>query len=268
MTVHNRKKQTLECLKSLYNEKDSFDVFLTDDGSTDGTSEDIRKYYPTVNIIKGDGNLYWNRGMLKAFKEASKKDYDYYLWLNDDTTFVNGFISKLIQCAVDESNKAIVCGATISGVTGEFTYGGFTKNVKSLAIIEKKQYCHFASGNILLIPRDVFNMNGYNNSFYRHALGDFDYVSQAKKKGIQIVQAPGYLGLCEKHKNIPRWRDSNLSLVKRFKHLYSPLGRNPIEFIYFDLRNNNVFKAILHFFTLHLRCIFPHFIFFSYNEKE
>ena len=67
MTVHNRKHETLACLKSLFQakipENYSIEVFLTNDGCTDGTPEEIRLLYPSVHILNGSGELYWNRGM-------------------------------------------------------------------------------------------------------------------------------------------------------------------------------------------------------------
>ena len=59
---------------------------MTDDGCTDGTIEAVRDKFHDVRIVKGDGSLFWNRGMLKAWEAAStEKSYDYYIWLNDDT---------------------------------------------------------------------------------------------------------------------------------------------------------------------------------------
>ena len=38
LTCHNRKEKTLACLHSLFSIISTIDVFLVDDGSTDGTS--------------------------------------------------------------------------------------------------------------------------------------------------------------------------------------------------------------------------------------
>ena len=99
LTVFNRKDKTLECLKRLYSQLPingyQVDVYLTDDGCTDGTSEAVASQFPEVHIIQGSGNLYWNRGMYAAWREAAKNDYDYYLWLNDDTyVYSNMLISR------------------------------------------------------------------------------------------------------------------------------------------------------------------------------
>ena len=55
MTVHNRKEKTLMCLDNLFRQKVPNDiaveVYLTDDGCTDGTSEAVKIKYPNVHII-------------------------------------------------------------------------------------------------------------------------------------------------------------------------------------------------------------------------
>ena len=100
LTVFNRKKQTILCLDSLFRqeipEDYSISVFLTDDGCTDGTTQAVLQQFPSkVNIIQGDGNLFWNRGMWTAWNIAAKEyDYDFYLWLNDDTVLKEGALAR------------------------------------------------------------------------------------------------------------------------------------------------------------------------------
>ena len=80
LTCHNRKPLTDRCLNSIFNnipKRAIIDVYLVDDGCTDGTSEMIRIKYPAVKLLHGDGNLFWNRGMHRAFSEAVKGDYEY-----------------------------------------------------------------------------------------------------------------------------------------------------------------------------------------------
>ena len=99
LTVFNRKEKTLQCLGNLYKQLPiqgySVDIYLTNDGCTDGTPEAIAQKFPEVNIIHSKGNLFWNRGMYTAWEEATKrKEYDYYLWLNDDTFIYPDSISR------------------------------------------------------------------------------------------------------------------------------------------------------------------------------
>lgn len=240
ITIHNRLAETLECLKSLQKQSIRTEVFLTDDGSDKGVAEKIKEMYPHIRIIEGDGDLYWNRGMYRAWEEAMKNDFDYYLWLNNDTQLVANAIAALLNAANSENNEAIVCGATVNNkVEEKTTYGGYDRNIQIIGLSEKIQYCEFASGNIILIPAKIVKVIGNLDFKYCHSLGDFDYEGRARKKGFKIVQAPNYLGYCERHPKVPKWRDIKIPLSTRIEFLYSPLGRNPIEFFYYDSKQYN-----------------------------
>ena len=73
MTCHNRKNKTLACLEKLINQDDidniNLNIFLVDDGSIDGTGKAVKKNFPQVNLITGDGTLFWNGGMRVAFEK-------------------------------------------------------------------------------------------------------------------------------------------------------------------------------------------------------
>ena len=82
MTCHNRRETTLRCLESLALEKRvgvgqwKIDVFLVDDGSTDGTDEAVKATFPKVNVIRGTGNLYWAKGMELAWKTCLQHEVE------------------------------------------------------------------------------------------------------------------------------------------------------------------------------------------------
>lgn len=262
ITCHNRKEKTIQCLEALFvqnglGDQISIEVFLVDDGCTDGTPEAIRRNFPQVNIIQGDGNLYWNRGMHLAWETASKgRDFDYYLWLNDDT-FLFGY--GLNTLFLDFFPKSIVCGVTQSSTNEASTYGGFkTKPRKLITPNGSYQNADYCNGNCVLIPKYVFKKLGNLDPIFQHALGDFDYSLRARKNGIDIKVAPEFVGICENHDTVPKWRDNTLNIMDRLKNLYTPLsGCYPPEFFVFDKRHHGLFKACLHYFTIHLRCIFP-----------
>ena len=262
LTCHNRKDKTLQCLQALFTQQGlevdySIDVFLVDDASTDGTAEAIRSQFPKVTIISGDGNLYWNRGMHKAWETAANtNDYDYYLWLNDDTFLKNDALPILLK---QTFNKAIVCGTTQSIQDQKATYGGYKKNPYRLISPNGRfQECDYCNGNCVLISKEVFRIVGNLDPVFHHALGDFDYGFRARKLGIAIYIAPFFIGTCEGHTEIPKWRSPSISLIARVKSLYSAAsGCHPLEFFVIDSRQNGIFAAIFHFTTIHLRAIAP-----------
>lgn len=192
-----------------------------------------------------------------AWKTAvESKDFDYYLWLNDDTFLFPNAFEVLLK---EKFPNAIVCGTTKSYLTHKVTYGAFkTKIHKHLVPNGKYQLSDYCNGNCVLIPKAVFFKIGNLDPFFQHALGDFDYSMRARKNGIEIKLAPDFIGCCESHDSEPKWRSISLNISDRLKNLYHPLsGCHPVEYFYFDRRHNGLLLACLHFVTIHLRCFLP-----------
>lgn len=261
MTCFNRKETTLKCLNNLraLNLKGiSLEIFLTDDGSTDGTAEAIVSMYPQVHIIVGDGNLFWNRGMLKAWEYACKyKKYDAYLWLNDDVRLYPGALIEMVECLIELKSEAIICGAFCNS-NGEFTYGGKTINSEPIIPNNSLQSIYFLNGNCVMIPSSVVSKIGLLDPLFHHHLGDYDYGLRALEAGIEVVTTKRYIGECEANNMIQkRGRKNNLSLVQRFKYLYSPLGDNPWILLRFYVRHSDFRKGLYLFVALHWNNLLP-----------
>lgn len=261
LTVFNRKNKTLECLKRLYTQLPiqgyQVEVYLTDDGCTDGTPEAVVSQYPEVHIIHGDGNLYWNRGMYTAWQEAAKKDYDFYLWLNDDTYVCSNMLTSLLDASLTKKNKAIIVGVTQSSVTHTTTYGGRLANGKIPEPNGELIRIHHFNGNIVLIPKYVYNILGNLDYNFTHSKGDFDYGLRANKKGIEMYQVGSFLGECELHETLDKWCNPDVPLVQRWRMLYRPNGMPPKETFYLERRHIGIFPALFHYITIHIRCLFP-----------
>lgn len=273
MTVHNRKQITLACLKNLYEQELPHDyivdVYMTDDGCTDGTSEAVTDMFPRVNIVYGNGCLYWNRGMIAAWRAAVENcDYDYYLWLNDDTVLEDDSVRMLLCCADETGDKAIIVGSTCdtAGI-GVITYSGYGKDGKRITPNGRLQQCEYFNGNIVLIPRCVFGLVGMNDSRFSHSIGDFDYGLRAKKKGVCSFVTPKILGRCDRHNRIPVWCDPNVSFMRRLKSFVSPLGAAPFEYFIFDRRHKGLLKACYGLAVSTVMSIVP-WLFVSHLKKN
>ena len=84
----NNKAYLDPCLKSLYdgNLKYSFDVFVVDNGSTDGSQQMLQEKYPEVRIIQNSGNV----GLGKASNQGIEASNGRYILLLNNDTIVNG----------------------------------------------------------------------------------------------------------------------------------------------------------------------------------
>jgi GT2 family glycosyltransferase len=263
LTCFNRKEKSLACLSSVYKSiqdtvKDStFDIYLVDDNSTDGTSLAIRENFDDIKLITGDGFLFWNRGMHLAWSESARNDYDFYLWLNDDTILKNLAFDTLLKDSALFKNEAIICGVCESAKTGEITYGGYRKvNHKIILPSGKPQVCSYFNGNIVLIPRTAYAILGNLDPVFHHSLGDYDYGLRADEQGIKAYITSESIGYCEKNE-LPVWCNPNYSFLKRLNYFYSPLGAVPFQHFIFAKRHYGYYKAIKNFFSNHLRLIYP-----------
>lgn len=231
MTCHNRHDITIACLQFLDKQQVNYTVYLVDDGSSDGTSKTVSQNHPEVKLFQGDGNLFWAGGMRMAYGEALKSNYDYYIWLNDDTMLDPGAFRKLLNIHRDLIEKghgeSIVVGSTQDPITGEPTYGGAVKSkrwysnkLEFLEPSQELQQCDTMYGNCVLIPRAVAEKVGNIDSAFVHSLGDIDYGLRAGQAGCSVWATPGFVGTCSQNAVTGSWVDPNLPISQRLKKVF------------------------------------------------
>jgi GT2 family glycosyltransferase len=255
LTCFNRKQTTLSCLEQLFSLKQDIDVYLVDDLSTDRTSEAVGIEFPQVNIICGTGNLFWNRGMYLAWEHASKNNYDYYIWLNDDTILYNNCFKELFECSNLANENAIITGIVESKDKNQILYGGTNHKKKLLLPNGTMQPVTNMNGNIVLVPKSVFDILGNLDPVFHHDLGDVDYGLRAKKNNINVFTTRVSIGSGESN-SFCRVRLWNSTIVKRFKKLYSPLGNHPTINFYFRRKHFGFFNALNYYIHIHLINLF------------
>lgn len=256
LTCHNRKDKTLHCLSCFFHQEKplgvTFDIYLVDDGSSDGTSEAVKSLCDKIHIIEGDGTLFWNRGMHKAWSTAlaSRVNYDGVLWLNDDTILNSGAIVNLCT-NIREGSTDIIVGTTCNTDDHNIiTYGASFKGTM-LSPSETPQLCDNFNGNFVYVPRVVYNQIGILDYYYRHSMGDFDYAMRAHRAGYKCIVLP-VVGTCDRNSPIAKWMKGNI--IQRYKALYSPLGNSPLEsFHYF--KKFSYMRAISVFVYMHFRVL-------------
>lgn len=239
LTCHNRKPMTLACLKALFNQELKseviIDLYLVDDGSTDGTADAVTQSYPQVKILQGDGSLFWNGGTRLAFACAIKYDYDYYLWLNNDTFVYPNALNNLLETfhnlRVQGEHRAIVAGSTCDPNTKALTYGGVVRRSRwrplkfdLLEPGEEAKRCDTMNGNCVLIPREVVQVVGNLEPAFTHYAGDWDYGLRAGQQGCTVWVAPGYVGTCSQNYQPGSEADSSVALAEGLKKIAQPKG--------------------------------------------
>ncbi|HWE97737.1 MAG TPA: glycosyltransferase family 2 protein [Tepidisphaeraceae bacterium] len=179
-------------------------VVICDDGSTDNTYHNIRLNFPDVDVLRGDGNLWWSGGTNMAIRHALQTGADYILTINDDAEMDRNFLKEMV--AVARQNPKYIVGCRIHrqdhrdrlwSVGAVLIFKGY--EIFGLNFWDKRWDDVKAGlpnpyptptmpGNGVLIPRQVFEDVGYYddvNMPQYHA--DSDLVLRAAKAGYQPV---------------------------------------------------------------------------------
>lgn len=230
-TYYNRKEKTINCINKLHASVEKMgntvqlSYYACDDGSTDNTSDELKKIIPDLFICKGTGDLFWAKGMAKAMEYAEKDSADFYLMINDDVDFYDDVLKVMLESfeSVNDEMCAIV-GSTKDAISGEHTYGGQIWNGKGLRSSIVKVVpdrpcpeCNQANWNCFLIPRKLYERIGKIDDYYAHSWADFDYSNRISKAGYSIFVANNYVGTCSRNKIEGTWRDTSLKLHQRLK---------------------------------------------------
>ena len=269
LTVFNRREVTLKGLRTLYRaieflQKEQpddvfqFDIFMTDDGCTDGTSEAVSAEFPEINIIQGDGNLYWSGGMRKAWKEAIDTGikYDYYLWFNDDADLYDDALVTLFSSMKQVNGDCIISGA-FCDTDGNVSYGGRDRRNDLLSPNGKLQKIYLMNGNLVLIPQLLVKVLGNINMIYTHSLGDWDYGCRAINAGFNVMITRKYVGVTDRHDGIIElYREKSIPILRRLRLLYSP-RYNVIATFMFDLKFQGLIRAFRNIIIFHIYAILP-----------
>jgi len=240
MAAHNRCESTIRSLENLYRQQgigESFElsVVLADDGSTDGTSEEVARRLPQVKVVRGDGNLFWCGGMCLAYENASDYKSDFYLLLNDDTYLYDDAMQKALDVYIEKLSKGdpkhIVIGSTVNPQSKKHSYGGLVRvshwhpfKYDRLTPREDAQACDTFHGNFVLIHRSVIEKIGFLDDRFTHYFGDIDYGLMAAKAGCGLWITPGFIGECAENDPNVHWDSAAYSFPQRVKMFFNVKG--------------------------------------------
>ena len=160
------KEKLRENLSALFNSKGdfSFEVFVVDNNSGDGSAEMIKENFPKVKLIANSENLGFSKANNQAIKEVSG---DFILLLNPDMKVFPDTLENSLNFAKNNS-QAVVSGFKLVNEKGEIIkqIRKFPKLLDQLIIILKLPH---------IFP---FLLNSYIPK-------DFDYENTAKVDSVR-----------------------------------------------------------------------------------
>ena len=209
--------QTVDSYLKIKTESFKYKIFLTDNGSKDGSYKKLKLYYknnPKVKLLRNNTNIGYVPGYNKEIKK--RLNYDFVLISNNDILVDPSFLEELITEAL-QSNTDIL-GPKIYFAPGyEFHKKRYTpkeigkvvwfaggvmdwKNIigSNIGVDEVDHGQHnqiktnvdFITGCCMLVRSKVFKKIGFFDKNYFMYLEDTDICQRAIKSGFSLAYVP------------------------------------------------------------------------------
>jgi len=227
VTVHNRKDKTISFLKAVEQLATYINLFviLVDDGSIDGTAQEIEKqnFELKIEVIYGDGNLFFAGGMRKAFSVLARRNYDFMIVCNDDIALDNLKLMSQLSVYLEYSSGGVFVGQ-FTDCEGKITYGAWKSKARFFRTpVERcfRSECVATFNmNFVIIPKTIILKFGFIKEYFRHTLADFELGFRYSKVGINFFLSEP-IGHCLHNSDKNTSNDRNLHVVKRLKRFNS-----------------------------------------------
>jgi len=231
----NQKRDTLECIESLYktNYKD-LEVILVDNGSKDGSPEAIESQFPEVLVIRTYDNLGFTVANNIGISEALRRGAEYLLILNNDTIVDEHVIEELLAPMKRDFSVGMTVlkmyfydrprvisfaggwvdrnsGQCVSLGYGEPDHGQFNTQLE----------CGFAPGCGVLVRKGVLEAVGMFWSPYFIYYEDVEWSVRARDKGYRIIYVPSAM----------LWHKVSTAFGSESPYLLYLMSRNRLFFV-------------------------------------
>lgn len=196
--VHNRRAITLRCLELLSQQIEAeFRITVVDDGSSDGTSAAISDAFPHVDVLRGDGSLWWagatNMGIRHALRRLVPPHY--IMMLNDDVAFDVDYLTCMERCAEthpgcligslavydEDPERVFWCG---KAATYRQRRHGYVRRDSLTGCVP----AWGLPGRGMLVPTGVFERVGlFDEKAFPQYAADLDFSMRARNAGYELL---------------------------------------------------------------------------------
>jgi GT2 family glycosyltransferase len=238
IVTYNAMQWVERCFNSLRKSTIVPDVFVADNGSTDGTQAYIQEHYPEVMFHQSDENLGFGKANNLGLQYALDHKYDYVYLLNQDAWIFPETLERLIEISkkhpeycilspfqmngdlyhIDKSFMGNVCSPAFNPDFINDLYGNRCKDVYSVKSVMAAHW---------FMPREtILQIGGFSPSFPHYGEDD-NFQSRVKFHSMEIGAVPS---LRVVHDRGTRERTATqkmyLDYTRSISLLSDPLGRS------------------------------------------
>lgn len=203
----NSKQTTIDCIKSVYDDKlckynpRQCEIILIDNGSCDGSREEIKKIFPDIVLISNKKNFGYAKACNQGMEIAKGK---YVLLLGNDTIIKNDALHNMVEFMETRDD----CGA--AGCRLVYPDGRLQSSCKRFPEFKNAFYTYLSLNKLnydydmlwfgydktidvdqiattfLMIKKEVLNKTGFFNEKYKILYNDVDLCKRIWESGNKI----------------------------------------------------------------------------------
>lgn len=196
----NTRALTAQCLNSIYvnQPSSSFEVWVVDNGSIDGSVEMIRQLFPEVHLIENRENLGFTRANNQAIQLSRGR---FILLLNSDALLMPNTIQKMMDVMISDPSIGIA-GAYLIYPDGRrqvshrplptfwsevYSLFGLDKLSKPKGNQQEYEETGTVSGACMLIRKTLLNEIGLLDEAYFMFNEEVDLCNRCHNAGLKVV---------------------------------------------------------------------------------
>lgn len=203
---YNTRELLSQCLGSIYQSdfQDGLEVFVVDNGSSDGSAQLVRDKYPQVSLMANQRNVGFAAANNQALKQVSG---EFILLLNPDTVLARDACESMVKFLQAHSEVAAV-GAKLIGPEGDvqrswgsfpnlaghifdyLLFGNLWSRLSPMPSKKESFEIDWVSGAALMVKQEVIEKVGVLDECFFMYAEEKDWCWRMKKAGWKIYYLP------------------------------------------------------------------------------
>lgn len=194
------------CINSLLLSSVPLDIYLIDNGSTDGTQEYIHKHYPQIIFMQSRNNLGFGRANNLGLQYALECNYDYVYLLNQDAWVMPYTLERLIVINQENPEYGVLSPFQLqgNGLNMDVNFAMYVCSYKSNNSLINDLYFNriqevYEISDVMaahwLISSDCLRRVGGFSPTFPHYGEDVNYANRVMYHGFKLGIVPSTTGV-------------------------------------------------------------------------
>lgn len=199
IVTYNAMRWAERCFASLTSSSIKPDVFVVDNGSTDGTQQYVRENYPEIIIKQSKINLGFGQANNIGLRYAVDHNYEYVYLLNQDAWILSDTIENMVGCFEGQPEYGILSPIQMSEGADEFDRNFLNHTCRNLSLFTEDLFfsrvksiypvSHVMAAHWLISVQCIKKVGGFSPTFHQYGEDD-NYIDRVLFWGMKIGITP------------------------------------------------------------------------------